>query len=106
MKALVRKSLEAEQFFYEDVSMPEMKRNEVLIRVMAVGVCGTDYHMWTGGVVTNVPLIIGHEFCGVVEKIGDEVTSVKLGDKIVSRLNIGVWNLQTLLNWKPSNVCA
>lgn len=90
MKALVRKSLEAEQFFYEDVPMPEMKSNEVLIRIKAVGVCGTDYHMWTGGVVTNVPLIIGHEFCGLVEKIGDEVTSVKPGDKIVSRLNIGV----------------
>lgn len=89
MKALVRKSLEAEQFFYEDVPKPEIKSNEALIRVKAVGVCGTDYHMWTGGVVTKVPLTIGHEFCGVVEEVGDGVTSVKLGDKIVSRLNIG-----------------
>ena len=90
MKALVRKSLEAEQFLFEDVPMPEMKSNEVLIRVKAVGVCGTDYHMWTGGVITKVPLTIGHEFCGVIEEIGDEVTFVKPGEKVVSRLNIGV----------------
>ncbi|KAA8679072.1 zinc-dependent alcohol dehydrogenase [Clostridium sp. HV4-5-A1G] len=90
VKALVRKRLEAEQFFYEDVPKPEIDDNEVLIRVKAVGVCGTDYHMWTGGVITEVPLIVGHEFCGVVEEIGDKVTSVKLGYKVVSRLNMGV----------------
>lgn len=90
MKALVRKSLEAEQFFYEEVPKPTCGAGEALIRVKAVGVCGTDYHMWTGGVVTNIPIIPGHEFCGVVEETGAGVISVKPGDKIVSRLNIAV----------------
>lgn len=90
MKALVRKSLEAEQFFYEEVPKPVCGENEALIRIKAVGVCGTDYHMWTGGVVTNIPIIPGHEFCGIVEETGTGVTSVKPGNKIVSRLNIAV----------------
>lgn len=90
MKALVRKSLEAEQFFYEEVPKPEYNENEALIKVKAVGVCGTDFHMWTGGVTTEIPIIPGHEFCGVVEETGAGVTLVKPGDKVVSRLNIGV----------------
>ena len=90
MKALVRKSLEAEQFFYEDAPKPAYAEDEALIRIKAVGVCGTDYHMWTGGVVTNIPVIPGHEFCGVVEAVGAKVASVKPGDRIVSRLNIAV----------------
>lgn len=90
MKALVRKGLEAEQFFYEEVPKPGYQSDEALIRIKAVGVCGTDYHMWTGGVATEIPIIPGHEFCGVVEEIGAGVVSVKPGDKVVSRLNIGV----------------
>ncbi|WP_371362812.1 D-arabitol-phosphate dehydrogenase [Sporomusa rhizae] len=90
MKAVVRKSLEPEQMFFEDVPIPEVKENEVLIKVKAVGVCGTDTHMYTGHVVTTVPVIVGHEFCGIVEQLGKKVTSVKIGDKVVSRLNIGV----------------
>ncbi|HWQ79208.1 MAG TPA: alcohol dehydrogenase catalytic domain-containing protein [Anaerovoracaceae bacterium] len=90
MKALVRKSLEAEQFFYEEAPKPAYDEDEALIRIKAVGVCGTDYHMWTGGVATNIPIIPGHEFCGVVEAVGAGVTSVKPGDRIVSRLNIAV----------------
>lgn len=90
MKALVRKSLEAEQFFYEEVPKPHYKSDEALVRIKAVGVCGTDYHMWTGGVATEVPVIVGHEFCGIVEEVGADVVSVKPGDKIVSRLNVGV----------------
>lgn len=90
MKALVRKDLAAGQMFLEDVPVPEITENQALIRVKAVGVCGTDAHIYTGHVTTAVPVIIGHEFCGIVEKIGNKVTTVKIGDKIVSRLNIGV----------------
>lgn len=90
MKALVRRSLEAEQFFYEEVPKPAYNENEALIQIKAIGVCGTDYHMWTGGIVTIIPVIPGHEFSGVVEAVGAGVTSVKPGDRVVSRLNINV----------------
>lgn len=90
MKALVRKGLGAEQFSYEEVPKPDYDESEALIRVKAVGVCGTDYHMWTGDVITEIPIIPGHEFCGIVEEVGAKVTSVKPGDTVVSRLNVGV----------------
>jgi len=90
MKAIVRRDLAAEQMFLENVPVPKIKDNEALIRIKAVGVCGTDAHIYTGHVSTAIPVIIGHEFCGRVEKIGKKVTTVKVGDKIVSRLNIGV----------------
>lgn len=90
MKALVRKSLAPGDFICTDVPIPQIREDQVLIRVKAVGVCGTDVHMYTGHVVTETPLVIGHELCGVVESVGAAVDNVQPGDKVVSRLNIGV----------------
>lgn len=90
MKALVRKSLNAGDFAYEEVPKPQHKEDEALIKIKAVGVCGTDVHIYTGHVVTDTPMIIGHELCGVVEEIGSDVNNVKVGDRVVSRLNVGV----------------
>ena len=90
MKALVRTGLEPHAFYYESVPIPQIDDNQVLIRVKAVGVCGTDFHMWTGGVKTKIPVIVGHEFSGCVEEKGKNVTNVDVGDKVVSRLNINV----------------
>lgn len=90
MKALVRTGAGAGQFTFCEVPAPEIGEHEALIRVKAVGVCGTDYHIYTGHVNTNIPVIVGHEFCGVVEAVGGGVTEAAPGDKVVSRLNLGV----------------
>ena len=90
MKAIVRTSLEPEQMFLQDVPIPAISQDQALIRVKAVGVCGTDAHIWSGDVRTKTPVIIGHEFSGVVEKIGSQVSGVCVGDRIVSRLNINI----------------
>lgn len=90
MKAIVRRSLESEQMFLEDVAIPEIGDYDALIRIKATGVCGSDVHIYTGHITTEVPVIVGHEFCGNVEKIGSKVTTLKVGDKVVSRLNVGV----------------
>jgi len=89
MKALIRTGLEPKQFSYKEVPVPRINEKQALVRVKAVGVCGTDYHMWTGSIVTDTPIIVGHEFCGIVEKVGEKVKNVEKGDKVVSRLNIG-----------------
>ncbi len=89
MKALVRESLNPYDFVYKDVPKPEYKEDQVLIRIEAVGICGTDVHIYEGKCDTNIPVIVGHEFSGVVEEIGSKVAEFKPGDKIVSRLNIG-----------------
>lgn len=69
----------------EDVSMPQVGDDDVLIKVKASGVCGTDVHIYNGdpGAAEIVPpRILGHEFAGQVEKVGKNVTEFKPGDRV------------------------
>jgi 6-hydroxycyclohex-1-ene-1-carbonyl-CoA dehydrogenase len=69
----------------EDVPVPAIGAEEVLIRVIACGVCHTDLHYIDHGVATfkKPPLILGHECSGIVEKIGDRVSQWKSGDRVL-----------------------
>ena len=71
----------------EDVAVSKPLAHEVLIRTMAVGVCRSDLHFVDGAYPHAMPTIPGHEACGVVEAIGDEVRSVKVGDHVVTCLS-------------------
>lgn len=91
MKAIVRTSYEKGAMKVLDVPVPKINGTEVLIRIKAVGVCGTDAHMYNGNnKITALPVIVGHELCGEIAEVGSRVNSVKVGDKVVSRLNVGV----------------
>lgn len=85
MKALV-KSRAAEGLWLEDVPMPTMGINDVMIRVLRTGVCGTDLHIynWDAWAQKTIPigLTIGHEFVGVIEKVGSSVTEYKPGEVV------------------------
>ncbi len=76
-----------------DVKVPQCRRDEVLIRVMKTGICGTDVHIyaWDEWASRRVhpPLIVGHEFMGVVEAVGDAVTSPQPGDFVSGEGHIG-----------------
>ncbi len=89
MKALVRESADEGAMYLREVPIPKIADNETLIHVKAVGICGTDLHIYAGYTSTEIPLVIGHEFSGIVEEIGPEVKHIKRGDHVVSRLNIG-----------------
>ena len=67
-----------------DVPVPEIKDDEVLMKVWAAGVCGSDINIHDDTHFYTAPVTIGHEYSGVVEKVGKNVTKVKVGDKIVS----------------------
>ena len=69
-----------------DIPRPTATEGEVLVRVLAVGVCGSDLHQWTGqqGWSVNYPVVLGHEFCGVIEEVPGKTSSWKEGDRIVS----------------------
>lgn len=74
----------------EEVPVREPKDDEVLVRVKYCGVCGTDIHIFHGdGGSSDVtpPLIPGHEFSGVVEKVGAAVKTVKPGDRVAGNPN-------------------
>ncbi|MEK7570206.1 MAG: alcohol dehydrogenase catalytic domain-containing protein [Patescibacteria group bacterium] len=62
---------------------PEIGPNEILMRVRAVGICGTDLHIYNGGTRTKPGTVIGHEFSGEVAAVGKAVDNLTVGDHIV-----------------------
>jgi D-arabinose 1-dehydrogenase-like Zn-dependent alcohol dehydrogenase len=71
-----------------DVPDPSPAPNGAVVRVEANGICRTDWHLWTGdwswfGIQLPLPHVLGHEFCGVVEAVGKDVTRVKRGDRVL-----------------------
>lgn len=68
----------------DEVEIPQIKKSdEVLIEVKACGICGTDLKIMEGGHPANNNTILGHEFVGVVKEIGNDITDLNLGDKVV-----------------------
>lgn len=81
MKALLLS--EYKKLDFVDQPDPEFADDEVLIRVAACGVCGSDVHGWDGSTGRRVPpLIMGHEAAGVVEKVGSNVSRAQPGDRV------------------------
>src|SRR5262245_66489028 len=68
-----------------EVPLPQIREDEVLFEVEAVGVCGSDLHMWTGhqSWKVNYPCVLGHEFAGRIAQRGPAVpTSWREGDRV------------------------
>lgn len=66
----------------EEVDIPSYKADECLIKVMAVGVCGSDIPRVNQYGAHVSPIIVGHEFGGQIVKTGDKVTKFKAGDRV------------------------
>ena len=85
MKALV-KSRREPGLWMEDIPVPEIGPNDVLIRIHTSAICGTDMHIWNWDAWSQktipVPMAVGHEYAGVIEKVGDEVEGYKVGDRV------------------------
>ena len=91
MKALVKKAPE-HGIWMEDVPEPHCGTNDVKIKVTHTGICGTDLHIYTWNEwaqrTLDLPLITGHEFCGIVEEIGLGITHYKPGDHVSGEAHI------------------
>ena len=71
---------------YEDVKIKPLAKGEILVKVKSALTCGTDVKTFRRGhpvLIKQVPSGFGHEFSGVVEKIGEGVDNVKVGDRVV-----------------------
>jgi L-iditol 2-dehydrogenase len=81
MKALL---LEAyNQLVVADVPVPEIGHDDLLVRVKACGVCGSDVHGFDGSTGRRIPpLVMGHEAAGIVERVGTGVTNLAPGDRV------------------------
>jgi threonine 3-dehydrogenase len=91
MKAL-RKTAAAKGLRMESVAVPSIGRGDVLVRVKAASICGTDLHIygwdrWSQGRI-KPPVTLGHEFCGVVEQVGEEVEAVGPGDFVSAEMHV------------------
>src|SRR5467141_503889 len=76
----------------ESVPVPEVGHGDVLVRVKAASICGTDLHIygwdrWSQGRI-KPPVTLGHEFCGVVERVGADVTAVGAGDFVSAEMHV------------------
>ena len=82
MKAAVLRSFGA-PLSIEDVAIADPKDREVLVRIMATGVCASDLSTIRGKTGSELPLIPGHEAAGIVERVGAGVSKVRPGDRVV-----------------------
>ena len=85
MKALV-KNISEKGIWLKDVAKPAIKTNDVMIKITHTAICGTDLHIykwddWAKKTI-KTPLVIGHEFCGVICEIGAGVKNLKVGDRV------------------------
>jgi threonine dehydrogenase-like Zn-dependent dehydrogenase len=67
-----------------ELPVPEPVPGEVRIKVLGCGVCGTDAHIYSGGIHNaEPPVVLGHEICGQVDKVGEGVLGFRVGDPVV-----------------------
>ena len=68
---------------FNNVPIPEVKAEEVLIKIISIGICGSDIHVYHGKhPYTSYPVVQGHELSGEIAKIGTGVENLKVGDKV------------------------
>ncbi|MDX1964550.1 MAG: zinc-binding dehydrogenase [Pirellulales bacterium] len=84
--AVVNYAPEKHSVELRDVPAPQIGPADVLLQVAAVGVCGSDLHQWTSehSWPVNYPVVLGHEFGGVITAVGEHVTGWRAGDRAVS----------------------
>lgn len=74
---------EPTKLIYQQRELPSPKDNEALIKVLNVGICGTDIHAWAGNQpFFSYPRVLGHEICGEIIKLGSNVHNINAGQRV------------------------
>lgn len=100
MKALVVEG--PQKLIYKDVPVPRINADEVLVRVKACGICGSDIARVRDGGVHFFPIIVGHEFSGVVVQTGNDVKNVSLGDHVSAAPLLPCGSCESCLSGHPA----
>ena len=87
-----------------DVDKPVAAAGEILVKVLAAGICGSDRHMYRGEYPTARPVTLGHEFSGIVEAVGVGVTRFSGGEMVTIDPNIACGTCKACRNARP-NLC-
>lgn len=106
MKALVKTAPGYNQMVLKEIPQPKPEKDQVLIKVAYTGICGTDVHGFKGEYDRlKTPLVLGHEFSGVVAEVGNEVTKVKVGDEVTSETTFSTCGICKPCQNKEYNLC-
>jgi L-iditol 2-dehydrogenase len=96
------------QIEIRETKKPTPKKGEVLVRLISIGICGSDVHYYRtgkiGSQVVDYPFIAGHECSGVVEEITDEVTGLSVGNRVAIEPAISCGKCEFCISGRP-NVC-
>ena len=84
MKAVVQYGPNFGEIEVRDVPKPQVREGDILLKVKAAGLCGSDLNFYKGRMVGAIPVIVGHEFAGEVAEVGSRVTRFRPGDRLVS----------------------
>lgn len=88
MKALFKTRLGADGMALMDTPEPEVGSGQIKIKVHAGGICGTDIHIMKDEFACNYPVIMGHEYSGVITEVAEDVTGFKIGDRVISMTRV------------------
>ena len=107
LKAVVKTAQGYDQMVYKDVPEPEATGDLVKIKIAYSGICGTDLHAFKGTYAsTKPPVILGHEFSGIVTAVGPNVTKFKVGDRVTSETTFTTCGTCPSCLTKDYNLCS
>jgi len=89
----------------QEVTLDDPQNQEVLVKLVATGVCHTDLHFIKGEMPQPLPVVLGHEGAGIVEKVGPGVTSLKPGDHVVLMVAYSCGKCRYCVGGRPT-LCA
>lgn len=107
MKAVMKVAPGHDNMSLENIAEPEVLDDQVKIKVAYTGICGTDIHTFTGEYRNSkTPVVLGHEFSGVVVEVGKDVKKVKVGDKVTSETTFTTCGECEYCLEKDYNLCS
>ena len=107
MKAVVKTETGFDHMQYTDIPEPKATGDLVKIKIAYSGICGTDLHAFKGTYAsTKPPVVLGHEFSGVVTEIGPDVKNVKVGDRVTSETTFKTCGVCPMCKSKDYNLCG
>ncbi len=76
------------QVHLNHINTPEIKEDEVLVKISSVGICGSDVHLFTGHRTLSGPIPLGHEAVGIITEVGESISASRIGERVVIEPNI------------------
>ncbi|ERN55125.1 zinc-binding dehydrogenase [Alkalihalophilus marmarensis] len=107
MKAVLKKEAGYDKMSLETVEEPKVKNDLVKIKVAFTGICGTDIHTFTGEYKNSkTPVVLGHEFSGIIVEVGPDVKYLKVGDRVTSETTFTTCGECKYCLEKDYNLCS